>query len=228
MIRSTPCRRAASCWATSKTRISKRCWRGLNAARRHSGSRSSRVLHAAGEVTVTLLNMRTAAGPRLGVKQPRGILDVAAASATLQAAGAGRHRRPAAERQGRDAGDARARGRTRAGRALSAGERRAACAARDAPREDHHDGVQLPAARRRDRHADSGEPDPLQQVQQRAQSPWRHDCAAERGGEELRLRNRAGDRLRARVPQRVGGRRPSTTWPATAPATTSRPATCST
>jgi 2-keto-4-pentenoate hydratase/2-oxohepta-3-ene-1,7-dioic acid hydratase in catechol pathway len=30
---------------------------------------------------MTLLNMRTAAGPRLGVKQPRGILDVAAASA---------------------------------------------------------------------------------------------------------------------------------------------------
>ena len=30
---------------------------------------------------MTLLNMRTAAGPRLGVKQARGILDVAAASA---------------------------------------------------------------------------------------------------------------------------------------------------
>ena len=30
---------------------------------------------------MTLLNMRTAAGPRLGVKQPRGILDVAAAAA---------------------------------------------------------------------------------------------------------------------------------------------------
>ncbi|HUU33531.1 MAG TPA: fumarylacetoacetate hydrolase family protein [Vicinamibacterales bacterium] len=30
---------------------------------------------------LTLLNMRTAAGPRLGVKQPRGILDVAAAAA---------------------------------------------------------------------------------------------------------------------------------------------------
>ncbi len=30
---------------------------------------------------MTLLNMRTAAGPRLGVKQPRGVLDVAAAAA---------------------------------------------------------------------------------------------------------------------------------------------------
>jgi hypothetical protein len=30
---------------------------------------------------MTLLNMRTAAGPRLGVKLPKGILDVAAASA---------------------------------------------------------------------------------------------------------------------------------------------------
>ena len=30
---------------------------------------------------MTLLNMRTAAGPRLGVKLPKGILDVAAAAA---------------------------------------------------------------------------------------------------------------------------------------------------
>ena len=36
---------------------------------------------------------------------------------------------------------------------------------------------------------------------------WRHDQAADRGGEELRLRGRAGDRVRARMPQRVGSGR---------------------
>ena len=33
---------------------------------------------------MTLLNMRTAAGPRLGVKLPKGILDVAAAAARFK------------------------------------------------------------------------------------------------------------------------------------------------
>ena len=156
---------------------------------------------------MTLLNMRTAAGPRLGVKLPKGILDVAAAAA--------RYKLPAPvdtddllqNGKGGDAGDAGRGGGRWSGPALSAGERRAACAARHAPREDHHDGVQLPAACRRDRHADPRQSDPLQQVQQHAQSPRRHDRAADRGGEAVRLRDRAGDRLRTRVPQRVGGRR---------------------
>ena len=46
---------------------------------------------------MTLLNMRTAAGPRLGVKLPKGILDVAAAAA-LYKLRAGGHGRPAAAR----------------------------------------------------------------------------------------------------------------------------------
>ena len=156
---------------------------------------------------MTLLNMRTAAGPRLGVKLAEGHPRRGGGRGELQAAGADRHRRPAPERQGRDAREAGGGGGRWAGPALSAGERRAACAARHPPREDHHDGLQLPAARGRDRHADSREPHPLQQVQQRAQSPQRHHRPADGDGEAVRLRNRAGDRLRPRVPQRVGSRR---------------------
>ena len=56
---------------------------------------------------MTLLNMRTAAGPRLGVKLPKGILDVAAAAALYKRPAPVEHGRPAAERQGRPADRAR-------------------------------------------------------------------------------------------------------------------------
>ena len=156
---------------------------------------------------MTLLNMRTAAGPRLGVKLAKGILDVAAAAAS--------YKLPAPI----DTDDLLQNGKggmlAKLVAAAADGPARLylqESAVQHAPLVTRPEKIIMMGFNYRRHAAETGtpipkNPDSLQQVQHRAQSPRRHDRAADGDGDAVRLRSRAGDRLRPRVPQRVGSRR---------------------
>src|SRR4051812_34328562 len=70
-------------------------------------------------------------------------------------------------------------------------------------------------------------PVPVQQIQQCPELPWRHDQAAHRGCQAVRLRGRTRDRHGQRKRETSPRPTPSTMWRAIARAMTSRPGTYS-